>query len=115
MPGIFQAFLDEPRYIGVTPITTCLPCVFGSIFPADDVIGAVGCSYGPAGTVVFWHHRLGHNPGTNYVGENIRQAVLFDFIKKNVDDGPPPADMWRDWSEELRSAGSSGRTANARM
>jgi hypothetical protein len=48
-------------------------------------------------------------------GENIRQAVLFDFIKKNVDDGPPPADMWQDWSEELRSAGSSGRTANARM
>lgn len=44
------------------------------------------------GTVVFWHHRLGHNPGVNY-GRNIRQAVLFDFIKKNVDDGPPPADM----------------------
>lgn len=63
--------------------------------------------YGPAGTVIFWHHRLGHNPGVNYVGQNIRQAALFDFIKKNVDDGPPPDDMWRDWSAELRASGSS--------
>jgi hypothetical protein len=70
-------------------------------------------TYGPAGTVVFWHHRLGHNPGTNWAGQNIRQAVLFDFIKENVDDGPPPADMWRDWSEELRQAGGSGRTAKS--
>ena len=46
---------------------------------------AVDC-YGPAGTVILWHHRLGHNPGTNHVGMNIRQAVLFDYIKSNVDD-----------------------------
>jgi hypothetical protein len=63
--------------------------------------------------VVFWHHRLGHNPGVNYVGHNIRQAVLFDFIKENVDDGPPPADMWKDWSAELRNAGYGNRTANS--
>lgn len=70
-------------------------------------------TYGPAGTVVFWHHRLGHNPGINYVGHNIRQAVLFDFIKENVDDGPPPADMWKDWSAELRNAGYGKRTSNS--
>ena len=31
--------------------------------------------------VIFWHHRLCHNPGVNYVGQNIRAAALFDFIK----------------------------------
>jgi hypothetical protein len=77
-----------------------------------EEISAVDC-YGPAGTVIFWHHRLGHNPGTNHVAQNIRQAVLFDFIKSNVDDGPPPDDMWRDWSQELRNAGTGGRTANS--
>ena len=59
--------------------------------------------------VIFWHHRLGHNPGTNWVGQTVREAALFDFIKKNVDDGPPPEDMWRDWSDELKQAGSSAK------
>ena len=47
-------------------------------------------------------HRTAHMAGQNY-SQLIRQAVLFDFIKKNVDDGPPPEDMWQDWSDELRS------------
>ena len=32
--------------------------------------------------------------------------MLYDFVKKNVDDGPPKADMWADWSTELREAGN---------
>ena len=51
-------------------------------------------------------HRTAHMAGQNY-SQLIRQAVLFDFIKKNVDDGPPPEDMWRDWSDELKQAGTA--------
>ena len=31
--------------------------------------------------------------------------MLYDYIKKPryYDDGAPPADMWRDWTEEMRS------------
>jgi hypothetical protein len=36
-----------------------------------------------------------------------RQAILHDFVKTNVDDGPPKEDMWEDWSEELRAAGGA--------
>ena len=41
--------------------------------------------------------------GQNY-SRNIRQAVLYDFIKKEefYDDSAPPEDMWRDWSDEIR-------------
>jgi len=46
-----------------------------------------------------------HCAGHNYQ-LNIRQAVLYDYIKRAelLDDGPPPADMWQDWSDMLRSA-----------
>ena len=48
-------------------------------------------------------HRTAHMAGQNY-SKLIRQAVLFDYIKKPqyYDDGPPPDDMWRDWSDEFR-------------
>ena len=48
---------------------------------------------------------------------NIRQEVLFDYIKSNVDDCPPPLDMWRDWSEESQNAERSAKTGlnNARL
>ena len=43
--------------------------------------------------MVFWHHRTLHCAGHNYQ-RNIRQAVLYDYIKRDefLDDGPPPAD-----------------------
>lgn len=59
-------------------------------------------TYGPAGTVVFWHHRGMHNAGTNH-SQRMRQAVLYEFAKVDINDGPPPADMWRDWSAEVRA------------
>ena len=60
--------------------------------------------HGSAGDVLFWHHRLGHMAGHNYTSR-IRQAVLYDFRRTDLEEMqgcPPPRDMWRDWSEELR-------------
>ena len=44
-------------------------------------------------SVVFWHHRTMHCAGHNYQ-RNIRQAVLYDYIKRDefLHDGAPPAD-----------------------
>lgn len=56
-------------------------------------------TYGSAGDVVLWHHRMGHSSGFNH-SRQIRQAVLYDFRRadlQQVQDDPPPADMWRDW------------------
>ncbi|MDE0449883.1 MAG: phytanoyl-CoA dioxygenase family protein [Spirochaetaceae bacterium] len=61
--------------------------------------------HGKAGDVVFWHHRLGHMAGHNY-SSHIRQAVLYDYCKRDlqqVQDQPPPADMWQHWSSQLRA------------
>jgi hypothetical protein len=55
--------------------------------------------YGNAGDIVFWHHRIGHAAGHNRSGQ-IRQAVLYDFRKKDLEqtqEEPPCEDMWRDW------------------
>ena len=60
--------------------------------------------HGKAGDIVFWHHRLGHMAGHNYTGR-IRQAVLYDYKKRDLEDvqgQPPCADMWQHWSAELR-------------
>ncbi|MGI9328633.1 MAG: phytanoyl-CoA dioxygenase family protein [Pseudomonadales bacterium] len=68
---------------------------------------AVDC-YGGAGDVVFWHHRLGHMAGQNRArSPSIRQAVLYDFCKSDLDQtrlDPPQANMWRDWSDALQQA-----------
>jgi hypothetical protein len=50
-----------------------------------------------------------HCAGHNYQS-NIRQAVLYDYIKseKHLDDGPPPEDMWRNWSVDLRAIAPTG-------
>ena len=56
-------------------------------------------TYGSAGDVVLWHHRMGHGAGHNR-SRQVRQAVLYDFCRADLDDvqdEPPPADMWRDW------------------
>ena len=76
---------------------------------------SVDC-HGAAGDIIFWHHRLGHMAGHNF-SDKIRQAILYDFCKRDLGSWfgkkrkqptppmlePPCADMWRDWSEELRS------------
>lgn len=56
-------------------------------------------THGAAGDVVLWHHRLGHGASRNS-SRQVRQAVLYDFKRadlEEVQDEPPPADMWRDW------------------
>lgn len=61
--------------------------------------------FGLAGDVIFWHHRLGHMAGQNY-SKQIRQAVLSDFCKKDIEfvkNQPPCLDMWAHWSPELRA------------
>jgi hypothetical protein len=70
-----------------------------------DTQPPVDCHGGP-GDIVFWHHRLAHTAGHNR-SRQIRQAVLYDFRKKDIEqtvDEPPQKDMWRDWSEEVRAA-----------
>ena len=62
--------------------------------------------WGSSGDVVLWHHRLAHMAGHNY-SDKIRQAVLCDFIKKDLDISrtlPPQENMWQDWSEDLNAA-----------
>ena len=45
--------------------------------------------YGPAGTCIFWHHRGMHGPGVNH-SDRMRLAVLHEWVRKDVNDGPPP-------------------------
>ncbi len=53
--------------------------------------------HGKAGDIVFWHHRMGHSVGHNRTGR-IRQAVLYDYKRADLDeDAPPGDDMWVDW------------------
>ena len=36
----------------------------------------------------------------------LRQAVLYDFLKQDIEQTqqePPQKDMWRDWSDEMRT------------
>ena len=64
--------------------------------------------HGKAGDLVFWHHRMGHMAGHNTAAPPcIRQAMLYDFCKTDLDTmrmTPPHKDMWTDWGEELQAA-----------
>ena len=64
--------------------------------------------FGEAGDIVFWHHRMGHMAGNNYATPpTIRQAVLYDFCKTDLDTlrlTAPQEDMWQDWSDEIKAA-----------
>ena len=70
----------------------------------DDVLAMVNEwpyveTHGGPGDIVFWHHRIGHAAGQNFSNQ-IRQAVLYDFCKKDLEqtqEEPPCEDMWRDW------------------
>ena len=57
--------------------------------------------FGPAGTLVLWHPRLGHMAGPN-MRERIRMALLYDYHAK-FGHGEHPIDMWRDWGPEVRA------------
>jgi ectoine hydroxylase-related dioxygenase (phytanoyl-CoA dioxygenase family) len=76
--------------------------------------------YGDAGTVVFYHNKLGHMAGANY-GTSIRQATLTGFglseealpvaeLMEHAHD----ADIWRDWSEVVRRTGDDFGAPGAR-
>ena len=71
-------------------------------------------AHGPAGTVVFWHGRVGHEPGPNY-GTKIRQAILYDFSRADMaeqDTMGPSESMWRDWSPQVQAiAAANGHDA----
>lgn len=109
---LFPMQYDQARI----PYYDHLPAHKGLIHPQeyiDEVVKVEGdiepvdC-YGEAGDVVFWHHRLGHMAGYNYAEQpTIRQAVLYDFCKTDLNEcrlDPPQKNMWRDWSEQLNDA-----------
>ena len=104
----FQMQYDQPRI----PYYDHLPSHKGIIHsPEYDAELAkvmadtkpVDCS-GKTGDVVLWHHRLAHMAGHNY-SNAIRQAVLYDFTRKDLDTcrmDAPQDEMWRDWSDEVK-------------
>jgi hypothetical protein len=109
---LFPMQYDQARI----PFYEHMPSFKGLIHPPEYVqevekveadTPPVDC-YGEAGDIVFWHHRLGHMAGHNTAGQpTIRQALLYDFCKKDLDSmrmDPPQEDMWRDWGEALREA-----------
>ncbi len=64
---------------------------------------------GPVGSVVLWHANLLHMAGQNTLRDSIRQAAIYAFAKtpESVPDEvvrrDPSGDLWRDWSDEVRS------------
>ena len=64
---------------------------------------------GPVGSVVLWHANLLHMAGQNTLPDVIRQATIYAFAKtpESVPDEvvkrDPSGDLWRDWSEAVRS------------
>jgi len=115
----FQMQYDQPRI----PFYDHLPSYKGIIHTQaylnelDAIVQdtpPVDC-HGKAGDVVFWHHRLAHMAGHNY-SSVIRQAVLSDFARKDLDTcrlDPPQKNMWRDWSTKVQecNAGYSKKFA----
>ena len=83
------------------------PAYLEEVRKVEDDTPSVDC-HGAAGDVVFWHHRLGHMAGRNRSDPpHIRQALLYDFCKTDLDQtrlDPPQPDMWRDWSDAVRDA-----------
>jgi hypothetical protein len=104
----FQMSYDQPRI----PYYPHLPSYKGilhtpeylaEIKKINDDTPAVDC-WGSEGDVVLWHHRTAHMAGHNY-SDKIRQAVLYDFTRNDLDHSrmhAPRKDMWHDWSGSLR-------------
>ena len=109
---LFPMQYDQAR----VPYYPHLPSLKGIVHPLAylEAVQAVEADtpsvdcYGESGDVVFWHHRLGHMAGHNHSSPPvIRQALLYDFCKTDLDKtrlDPPQPDMWRDWSDDLRRA-----------
>eukprot|EP01048_Picozoa_sp_COSAG05_P012807 COSAG05_NODE_1312_length_5217_cov_2.233685_5_plen_382_part_00 len=68
-------------------------------------IPPVDC-WGPKGTSILFHHRLLHAAQPNFQ-DTLRLAVLYDFVSTQSNDGPPPADMWRDWGVPVQRAATA--------
>ena len=109
---LFPMQYDQAR----VPFYEHLPSHKGIVHPQeyiDEVSNVesdthpVDC-FGEAGDIVFWHHRLGHMAGHNSASPpTIRQAVLYDFCKTDLDTmrlTAPQEDMWQDWSDEVKAA-----------
>lgn len=61
----------------------------------------------PAGSTIFWHHRLAHTAGINRTKE-IRHAVLADFLSTDFDDlaqKPVDSEEWKYWDLNFARAG----------
>jgi hypothetical protein len=112
----FQLRYDQPRI----PFYDHLPSYKGIVHTAEyrneieqlNATCAVEC-WGSTGDVVFWHHRTAHMAGHNY-SEVIRQAVLADFWKPQLDEyrmAAPAEDMWQDWSAAIQN--SDGRYSDS--
>lgn len=89
--SFYNAFDSQYEY----KPTGQLDAVTDRVLAADN---RVDC-YGKAGDIIFWHHRIGHSAGHNRTAR-IRQAVLFDFKRKDLSaklEMPPQANMWTDW------------------
>ena len=104
----FQMQYDQPRI----PYCDHLPSHKGIIHSPEYVTELakvmtdthpVDC-WGETGDVVPWHHRLAHLTSHNY-SDALRQAVLCDFTRKDLDScrmDAPQKDIWRDWSDEVK-------------
>ena len=72
----------------------------------NDQTRVEGC--GEAGDILFWHGFLAHIAGWNRSEKiQLREAVLCDYKKQENEElavQRPHEDMWREWSEETRSA-----------
>jgi hypothetical protein len=79
------------------------------------------------GDVVYFHHRLMHAGGHNLT-TTARVAVFYDYVKipsifrhrsalavppSENGDGPPPRNMWEDWSTETRRIAAETEPLNA--
>ena len=105
----FQLQYDQPRIPSYPHLPSAKGILHSEAYLSElETIMAdtelVDC-WGSVGDVVLWHHRLAHMAAHN-TSSVIRQAILFDFSTVDLDRqrlDPPQDDMWRDWSDEVRS------------
>ena len=79
-----------------------LPSFYDALEDVQARIRPVELS-GPAGTVVFRHHRIVHTAGIN-TRDTVRHATLCDFKNAQFPAAAdrPDGDMWSGWSPQIR-------------